>query len=132
MSLQGIVLIPKTPGEVDGDDTTFGCQVAGNFGSDFPFDIKKDSTAVKVDNLTDFRAGFAAAGGAEFDDVAKFLAFLGWLDGVHLPILPFADVQKFPVKLRDGKGVEFMFVGQPSRVKFLAGIQKDIDPAYEA
>src|SRR5688572_2618709 len=88
MSLQGIVLIAQASGEINVYNAASGCQVAGNFGLDFPFDVKNDLAAVKVDNLAEFRAGFAATGGAEFNDVAKFNPFLRGFDGVHLAIVP--------------------------------------------
>src|SRR5687767_699233 len=111
MPLQGIILIAKASGEVNVDEAAAGCQIAGDFGVDFPFNIKDDRAAVPIDNLAEFRRGFAAAGGAEFDHVAKLPAFPRWLDGVYLPILPFSDVQKFPLKRRDFKVVELMRIG---------------------
>jgi hypothetical protein len=63
LPLQGIMLIAQASGEVDGDDATFGCQISGNLGVNFPFDVKDDRAAVPIDNLAEFRAGFAAAGG---------------------------------------------------------------------
>src|SRR5687768_17054301 len=71
------------------------------FGKRCDSGVKDDLTAVPIDYLAKFRAGFAAAGGAEFDDIAKLPAFLRWLDAVHLPILPFADVQMVAVKVSD-------------------------------
>jgi hypothetical protein len=74
MPLQGVVLISQAKGQIDGDEAAFACQVAGHFGIDFPFDIKDDLTPLPIDNLAEFRAGFAIAGGAEFDHIAKLRA----------------------------------------------------------
>ena len=74
MPLQRVVLITQAKGQIDGDEAAAGCQVAGNFGIDFPFDIKDDLAAFPIDNLAEFRAGFAVAGGAEFDHIAKLRA----------------------------------------------------------
>src|SRR5918995_7222772 len=93
MPLQGVVLIAQALRKVNVDQTAFGCQVAGHFGIDFAFDIKDDRTPVPIDNLAELGAGFAAAGGAEFDDVTKLSSFRRWLHAVHLSILPFSDVQ---------------------------------------
>src|SRR5688500_6479330 len=98
MPLQALVLIAQASREVNVDQTAFGCQVAGNFGIDFPFNVKDDRTPLPIDNLAALVAGYAAAGGAEFDDVAKFPAFRRWFDRIHLVIVPFSDVQMVAVK----------------------------------
>ena len=109
MPLEGLILIAQASREVDIDEATFGCQVAGNLRVDFPFDVKDDFAPLPIDNLAEFCAGFTAAGGAEFNDVAKLNSFLRWFDAVHLPIVPFSDVKMVAVKRRDFNGVEFMF-----------------------
>ena len=74
MPLQGVVLIAQALREIDGDEAAAGCQVAGHFGIDFPFDVKDELAAVPIDNLAEFCAGFTIAGGAEFDHIAKLRA----------------------------------------------------------
>src|SRR5688572_13427838 len=100
MPLQGVILIAQALREVNVYQTAFGCQVAGNFGIDFPFDVKDDLAPLPIDNLAELGAGFATAGGAEFDDVAKLSSFRRWLHAVHLVIVPFSDVQMGAVKCR--------------------------------
>ena len=111
MPLQGIVPIAQASREVNIEDAASGCQVAGNFGVDFPFDVKDDRASLPIDNLAKLRSRFAAAGGTELDHVAKFPAFLRWQDSVYLTILPFSDMQMIAVKLSDFQVVEFMLVG---------------------
>ena len=110
LPLQRIVLITHATGQIDGDEATAGCQVASHFGIDFPFDIKDDLAAIPIDNLAKFCAGFAVAGGAEFDYIAKLRANFCWLYPIHLTVLPFSDQEVVPVKRGDFNGVEFMFI----------------------